>query len=247
MSGLHPEAVRPLLTGRLGQPYLYRESCGSTQELLDPALDEGAVAVCDHQTSGRGRLGRSWAAPAGSALLCSVLLRPPAGRRSAELSLVMGLAVAETVESLGAGMTEIKWPNDVMLAGRKLAGVLAEARADSVVLGVGLNVNQTEEQLPAGPRYPATSLFTHDGVTRERAPILARLLERLEERYEGWRARGLEAMLEEIRARDFLGGRTVRVSGVAGRARGIDRHGRLEIATDDGLKRIESGEVDYAR
>src|SRR5918992_897068 len=87
-----PAAVEPLLRGRFGRPYRYEPSCPSTQLLLDESLPEGAVAVCDEQTAGRGRLGRGWHAPRGTAVLCSTLLRPPPERRAAELSLVAGMA-----------------------------------------------------------------------------------------------------------------------------------------------------------
>ena len=93
---LAPDAVAPFLRGRFGDPYLYAIRCDSTQRALAPDLPEGAVAVCEEQAAGRGRLGRAWLAPSGTSILCSVLLRPPAGRQPAELSLVGGLATAET-------------------------------------------------------------------------------------------------------------------------------------------------------
>ncbi|MET0608003.1 MAG: biotin--[acetyl-CoA-carboxylase] ligase, partial [Gaiellaceae bacterium] len=139
---LTPEAVEPLLRGRFGRPYLYRDTCESTQRLLHASLGEGAVAVCNEQLAGRGRLGRAWHAPPGTAVLCSLLLVPPADRRISELSLVAGLAVAETVEAATTLAAGIKWPNDVLVDGAKVAGVLAEAAEGTVVLGIGLNVNQ---------------------------------------------------------------------------------------------------------
>src|SRR5207245_2850887 len=112
---LAPDAVEPLLSGRLGRPYAYSKGCESTQLALDRSAPEGAVAVCDEQTAGRGRLGRGWHAPAGMAVLCSVLLRPPAERRVAEVSLVAGVAAAEAVEDALGLAAQIKWPNDVMV------------------------------------------------------------------------------------------------------------------------------------
>ena len=94
---LAPEFVEPFLTGRLGTPYVYEASCESTQELFGPDIPEGALAVCDEQTQGRGRLGRSWTAPPRTAILGSVLLRPPAERVVSEISLVAGTAVAEAI------------------------------------------------------------------------------------------------------------------------------------------------------
>jgi BirA family biotin operon repressor/biotin-[acetyl-CoA-carboxylase] ligase len=116
--------VEPLLRGRFGRPYLWSESCASAQDVLRGSdLPEGAVAVTEHQTSGRGREGRPWEDVAGKSLLLSLLLRPPAGMPTHQLALVSGLAVAESVEERrdAAG---IKWPNDVLLEGRKVAGVL---------------------------------------------------------------------------------------------------------------------------
>jgi BirA family biotin operon repressor/biotin-[acetyl-CoA-carboxylase] ligase len=243
---LEPAVVEPLLAGRFGRPYRYEPSCESTQLLLEEA-SEGAVAVCDEQTSGRGRLGRSWQSPPGTAILCSILLRPPAERRMPELSLVGGMAAADAVEQALGLAAQIKWPNDVMVNRRKVAGVLAEARDGAVVLGVGLNVNQTRDELPADQRSPAASLRTIDGVERDRAPILAALLERLEAGYDAWCKGGLDAVYDFLGARDFLRGRRVTVDGTEGYAVGIDRQGRLEIDTDSGRRAVESGEVAYER
>lgn len=240
---LTSEAVEPLLRGRFGRPYLYRDTCESTQRLLDASLGEGAVAVCDEQLAGRGRLGRAWHAPRGTAVLCSLLLVPPAERRISELSLVAGLAVAETVEAATTLAAGIKWPNDVLVDGVKVAGVLAEAADGTVVLGIGLNVNQSREQLPADTRLPAGSLLVADGVRRERAPVLADLLARLEDTYGRWLAEGLDALHGELAARDFLRGRRVIVDGVPGTGIGIDRRGRLEVELAGERRSVESGEV----
>ncbi len=246
---LDAAAVEPLLIGnRFGRPYLYSETCESTQELLEPSLPEGAVAVCEEQTAGKGRLGRAWAAPPGTALLCSILLCPPPERKLAQLSLVGGVATADAVE-LALGLSaQIKWPNDVMVNRRKVAGVLAETRDRCVVLGIGVNVNQTRDQLPETSNAPPASLRTIDGQQRERAPILVTLLERLEHHYGRWVADGLNGVYDDLGARDFLRGRTVSVEGATGVAVGIDREGRLEIDVDGGERRsIESGEVTYER
>ncbi|HEX2045446.1 MAG TPA: biotin--[acetyl-CoA-carboxylase] ligase [Gaiellaceae bacterium] len=244
---LAPGAVEPLLSGRLGRPYVYEESCESTQRLLDSDLPEGAVAVCDVQTGGRGRLGRSWEAPPRTAILCSVLLRPPAGRRTAELSLVGGLAAAEAVERATGLAAQIKWPNDVMLDRRKVAGVLAEGSDDRVALGVGLNVNQRREELPAEATVAPGSLRTVDGVVRDRAPVLADLLAALERHYDLWRTGGLAALYDGLGARDFLRGRRIVVDGERGYALAIDRRGRLEVRIDGERRLVESGEVLFER
>jgi BirA family biotin operon repressor/biotin-[acetyl-CoA-carboxylase] ligase len=247
MDSLAPETVEPLLQGRFGRPYVYRETVESTQQLLrdDPA--EGAAAVADEQTAGRGRLGRSWQAPAGTAILCSLALRPPPDRRIAELSLVGGMAAADAIERALDLAAQIKWPNDVMVNRFKVAGVLAEARNGIVVLGIGINVNQTREQLPLDAATPAGSLRTIDGVVRDRAPLLVHLLERLERSYERWLGGGIDALYDALGARDFLRGRRVSLDGTSGIAVGIDRAGRLEVDVDGERRLVESGEIAYER
>jgi BirA family transcriptional regulator, biotin operon repressor / biotin---[acetyl-CoA-carboxylase] ligase len=222
-----------------GSPLRRVASCESTQLLLGPDDPEGAVAVTDFQTAGRGRLGRGWTAPPGTALLCSVLLRPPSHRRIAQLSLVGGLATAQTVEAALGRPARLKWPNDVLVDGRKVAGVLAEARDGVVVVGVGLNVNQTAAELPAEARIPATSLRSVDGAERDRDTLLVALLERLETAYRAWLDGGLAPLHAEIVSRDALAGLDVSVDGRGARALGIDAEGRLLL--DSGP--VESGEV----
>ena len=233
----------------IGEPRLFAPECESTQLLLLGAdLPEGAVAVTDHQTAGRGRLGRAWVEAPGTAVLCSVLLRPPAERRAAELSLVAAVAVAEAVEGATGLSAQIKWPNDVMLNRRKVAGILAEMRSDVVVVGIGINVNQTREQLPADARTPAGSLRSLTGCEYDRDTDLSSLLSGLERRYAQWRANGLDGVFDDLGSRDFLRGRRVRVGEEVGTALQIDRGGRLEIAFDDGEQRaIDSGEVEFER
>lgn len=241
------DAVEPLLTGRFGRTYRYAESCPSTQELLEDDDPEGAVAVCDEQTAGRGRRGRGWSAPRGSSILFSMLLRPPAGRRLPELSLVGGMATADAVEEALTLSAQIKWPNDVMVNRKKVAGVLAEARAGTVILGIGINVNQDHGDLPDDARVPPASLYTTDGVRRNRAPIVAILIHRLELHYERWHDGGLDAIYDFLGARDFLRGRHVSVDGTSGKAIGIARDGRLEIEVDGAARFVETGEVTYVR
>ena len=177
--------VVPRLRGRLGRPFTFVERTASTQRLLDGA-PEGAVAATDEQTEGRGRLGRTWQAPAGTSLLFSIVLVPPvAPARMPELSLVAGAALAEAIESETGLRATIKHPNDVLVEGRKVAGILAEASEGRVVLGVGVNVSQTAAQLPEGVQTPATSLSL-EGAAVDRVELLAAILERLEAHYDRW-------------------------------------------------------------
>ena len=184
---LSPEAVEPLLRGRFGRPYEHVVSTPSTQLLLLSDAPEGALAAADEQTAGRGRLGRRWLAPAGTSLLCSLQLRPAiASERLPELTGVAARACAEAIAVLTGLEPELKFPNDVLVGGRKVAGVLAEAREERVVLGIGVNVNVPADELPQEVDLPATSLLVETGRELDRAELLAELLERLERRYDAW-------------------------------------------------------------
>lgn len=189
-TSLAPEFVVPRLHGRFGRPYLYVETCPSTQRLFGPEHSEGALAVAEEQTEGRGRLGRNWHSPPGVSVLCSILLEPSVEtQRLPELSLVAGEAAAEAISTVTALGPEIKLPNDILLGGRKVAGILAEARDGRVVLGIGINVNLTEDKLPTDVDLPATSLRVELGREVDRAELLTELLAVLERRYDVWAGR----------------------------------------------------------
>jgi BirA family biotin operon repressor/biotin-[acetyl-CoA-carboxylase] ligase len=187
VDSLAREAVVPLLRGRFGHDYRYLESTPSTQLLLPAEAPEGAVGVAGEQTEGRGRLGRRWLAPPGASLLFSIQLRPPvSGERLPELTGIAALAAAEAIEAVTGLEPELKFPNDLLLRGLKVAGVLAEAREGRVVLGVGINVNIPDELLPQEVDLPATSLLVETGRETGRAELLVELLDRLERRYDAW-------------------------------------------------------------
>jgi BirA family biotin operon repressor/biotin-[acetyl-CoA-carboxylase] ligase len=204
---------------------IHVRECESTQALLDPSLPEWSVATTDHQTGGRGRLGRTWVDEPGTSLLVSILLKP--SRNPEGLTLVAGLAVAEVVERALGRPAQIKWPNDVYVDGSKVSGGLAELRDGAVVLGIGLNVNQTSY----------TSLKTLDGRERDVEPLLDDLLATLRTRYDEWLENGLPH--DEIAARDYLRGKRVTVGDREGTVVGIRADGRLELDT----MVVESGEV----
>jgi BirA family transcriptional regulator, biotin operon repressor / biotin---[acetyl-CoA-carboxylase] ligase len=185
------EAVQPRLRGRFGRDWLYVESTPSTQRLLAVDAREGAVAVAGEQTEGRGRLGRRWEVAAGTSLLLSIQLRPrvdPA--RWPELTVLSSRAVAAAIEAVTGLATELKHPNDVLVGGRKVAGVLAEATEGRVVLGIGINVNVPAGDLPADVRLPATSLLAERGEPVDRVELAVELLDRLERAYDAWNATG---------------------------------------------------------
>ena len=186
---LVPEAVLPRLRGTFGREYHYAATTASTQHMLPDGAGHGAVALAEHQTAGRGRLGRVWEAPAGKAILCSVLLRPePRMPFWPELSLVAGEAVAAALRAETGIDASLRHPNDVVVAGRKLVGVLPEAADGRVVLGIGVNVNQTAEELPLDTPKVPTSLRLELGREFPRAPLLAAILLELERGYDAWTA-----------------------------------------------------------
>jgi biotin-[acetyl-CoA-carboxylase] ligase BirA-like protein len=190
VSELSSSAVLPLLTSRFGKPYRFVEECASTQRLFGKDDPEGATIVTDHQTEGRGRLGRTWEDVPGKSLLMSILLRPEAPMPFwPELSLVAGEAVAAALRTETGIDASLRHPNDVVVAGRKLVGVLPEASPGRVVLGIGVNVNQSAEELPADTAKPPTSLRVELGREVARAPLLAAILRELERGYGDWAAR----------------------------------------------------------
>jgi BirA family biotin operon repressor/biotin-[acetyl-CoA-carboxylase] ligase len=189
VSDLAPEVLEPLLRGRLGRPYRFVPECPSTQRLLADDAIEGATVATNFQTAGRGRLGRSWLAPAGTSILCSVLLRPATPTVLwPELSIVAGDAVARALREETGLATTLGYPNDVLVEGRKLAGLLAEASLGRIVLGIGVNVNQAAGELPNDAPKPPTSLRLELGRELGRAPLLATILAALERGYDAWTA-----------------------------------------------------------
>jgi len=244
VSDLARERIEPLLRGRLGRPYLHESRAGTTQLLVPADAPEGAAATADHQDAGRGRHGRAWVDAPGTALLVSVLLRPPPGAAAAQLSLVSALSVAEAVEARTALAAGLKWPNDVLVEDRKVAGILLDGRGDAVVCGIGVNVNQSADELPRDARAEPASLRTLTGGPHDRGALLVELLVRLEALYDTWRASGLAPLLPELERRDALRGRDVTVGDVTGTAAGLAPDGRLRIVDADGAELlVASGEV----
>lgn len=260
----------PTLPWQIGLPYLYRESCESTNLVLRAAMGEspsfpsGAVAVTDHQASGRGRLGRGWSDQPGKEIMFSVLFRPSLAPGQAHLlSLAAALAVAQTLEALPGlvGRVRIKWPNDVLIDGGKVCGILLEGSMDTdrlhwAVAGIGVNVNSDPEGLEkaiaergdegARDRPRPASVRERLGRPVPRAPLVAALFKALTGRWSDLEAGqpGVDRLLAGLRGLDALAGSTVEVRGgpghpeviVAGEAVGIGAEGQL-------LVRVPSGET----
>jgi BirA family biotin operon repressor/biotin-[acetyl-CoA-carboxylase] ligase len=191
-----------LSTRIVGHRIEWHASLGSTmdavRELADRGAAEGVVVACDEQLAGRGRHGRVWHAPPGTGLLFSTLFRPPTTQVS-EVAMLSALAVSDGVLETTGVQPAIKWPNDWLVDGKKLGGLLVEAYTTGdrsiAIVGVGLNVNQTARQLPADCRRPATSLRLVCGAEIDRRGLLIAILECIEARYIAMR-RGLSPISE---------------------------------------------------
>jgi BirA family biotin operon repressor/biotin-[acetyl-CoA-carboxylase] ligase len=218
--------------------------------------EEGLVVVAEHQTAGRGRLDRAWETPARSSLTFSLLVRPtvPPGDWP-WLPLLTGHTVAKTLRAEGYAVG-VKWPNDVLAGDRKLVGILVERvetpTGPAAVLGVGLNVSLTADELPVPT---ATSLALEPGATPDRTHLLVELLRSLREAYDAWQAGGADGttrLRSSYAAACVTIGRDVRVDlpggrVLTGRATGIDQAGRLVVLTGDGETVVGAGDVVHVR
>jgi BirA family transcriptional regulator, biotin operon repressor / biotin---[acetyl-CoA-carboxylase] ligase len=233
---------------------------GSTNaDLIRRGGPEGQVLVAESQVAGRGRMGRSWVSAAGASLTFSVLLRPvsvPASRRG-WLPLLTGVSVASAVRDVSGVPSVLKWPNDVLVGSRKLAGILAEQSGDAVVIGIGLNVATPADALPVSPAgLPATSLLV-EGASVSREAVLAGILRELGRRYAAFRDDPDPArtgLVAEYRALCATLGRSVRVElpgghVLAGVAEDIDADGRLLVAApgDEPPAPVAAGDVIHVR
>lgn len=213
---------------------------------------DGTVVVAEEQTAGRGRLGRSWASPAGVNLYLSVLLRPELPpQRTIPLTFLAAVAVARALAETCGVQAELKWPNDLLLNGRKVAGLLNEMQAETervnyLVLGIGLNLNMTPDQFPPLLRYPATSVRIASGRSADRLQVLQSLLRWLDRLYDEFLAQGPEPILRAWDERCAFRGKPVQVSGgdqARGVLVGIDADGALLLDTAAGRRRILSGDL----
>jgi BirA family transcriptional regulator, biotin operon repressor / biotin---[acetyl-CoA-carboxylase] ligase len=228
---------------RFGRPRHHHRLVDSTneraRELAGAGAPDGTVVTASEQTAGRGRQGRTWSAPAGKALLCSVLLRP-IDERHRLLPLSVPLAVCEAAESLGAGACQVKWPNDVWFGGRKLAGILIEAKPpDWAVIGIGLNLSIEAEEFPEELRATATSIGSRAGPDEALATVCEALGH--------WVEAPDDEVLAEFERRDALRGREIRWTGAgegSGLAEGVDERGNLLVRVASGeTVAVGSGEV----
>jgi BirA family transcriptional regulator, biotin operon repressor / biotin---[acetyl-CoA-carboxylase] ligase len=229
-----------------GAPHRHFKVTDSTnsraRELVEAGAPGGTVVTAREQTAGRGRIGRVWTAPEGKALLYSAILRP-LGERHLLLPLSVPLAVCAAAEALRPDIEcQVKWPNDVWLEGRKLAGILIEAKPQDgwAVIGIGLNLSIAPDEFPPDLRQPAISLFD----ATAGSPALPTVAKALNRHLDHWAWAEEEAILAEWRRRDGLRGREVAWEDGSGVADGVDDRGNLIVAVaGGGSVSLGAGEV----
>ncbi len=247
-----------LVARRIGSALHVFEAVDSTNDiamaLAGRGAPEGAVIIADSQRRGRGRMGRGWASPTGLGLYLSVILRPPLPpQRAPVLTLLGAVAVVDAIERTSGLAADIKWPNDVIARGRKVAGILGEMGADAsrlshVILGIGINVNQTGADFEEGLRGTATSLRIESGRVGNRAGMARSLCEALDVWYDRFLSDGVASILERFeQCCVTLGRMVVARSGdqeFRGLALELDDAGALVVRdTAGGFHRLLAGEV----
>lgn len=222
--------------------------------LAEGGAEEGVVVIADSQTGGRGRLGRHWESPPGVNLYCSVILRPSMSPAKAfQLTFLSAVAVARTIRAVTPLTPRIKWPNDVLVNGFKVAGLLNEMSSETdtihfLVLGIGVNINMTGDQFPDGLRHPASSLLLEGGIPVNRVGFTRFLLSSLDILYDEYLRSGFAAIGEEWLSLGMPKGVRVRISSggevTEGTFDGIDEDGALLVRGAGGaLRRVLSGDV----
>lgn len=246
----------------MGRNYIYLESVDSTNSYLarmGPAeAVHGTVVAADHQTAGRGRMQNRWHSPAGLNLYFSALLRPdipPA--KIPQLALVAAVALMSALKYNFPGLyPQIKWPNDILVRGRKLAGILCEMRTEAdkvchVIIGAGINVNSRSETYPPELRDTAISLLESTGKVSDREKLIADILMELERYYELWLEQGLSPLIPIIEENSAIRDQEVTVvmqdKETAGIARGLSDAGCLRLQTPEGILQFPAGEVHLIR
>jgi BirA family biotin operon repressor/biotin-[acetyl-CoA-carboxylase] ligase len=237
--------------------HFYQEIGSTNDEAFDLAAagsPEGTVVIADSQTKGKGRLQRVWHSPAGSNIYTSIILRPYLEPQSApQISILAGVAVAEIMDNFCPGMVNLKWPNDILLKGKKVCGILAQmktsaSRVDFIILGIGINININYNQLPQDIKNTATSLSIETGRNISRQELIIGLYENLAKWYKKLIADGFSAVKEKwLSMAPMIGKRVQIMSGdevISGKALGIDEQGSLLLLTAEDRKiKISAGDV----
>jgi BirA family biotin operon repressor/biotin-[acetyl-CoA-carboxylase] ligase len=247
-----------LTTNRLGKKIHYFTELDSTnshaRRLAEQGVQEGEVVIAESQTQGRGRLGRPWVSPPYVNLYLSVILRPKLPPIDApQITLMAAVALAEALAAFIPVFPAIKWPNDILAGGKKLAGVLTESachgeQIDFVILGIGVNINYRVESMPDAIQKRATSMISFTGTNVSRESVVRRLIQDLDRCYGELEEMGFQTVAPRWEARFELRGKKVRVEMtdriIIGTARGIDRDGALLVEDGRGeVQRVVAGDV----
>jgi len=257
--------IEPLLTTHdIGREIHHFSDLDSTNEEAKRQADEGAfhgeTVIAEHQSAGRGRRGRSWVSPPELNIYLSVILRPSCPPASApEITFVAGVAIAESLRNAFNLPVDLKWPNDIVVDGKKVAGILTELateenRVKYVILGLGLNVNMEREDFPEPLRAQATSLREELGQKVDRPLLCAALLSGLEPWIDRWEEEGFAPVREMWETLSSTLSQPVRVllgegeQSFDGLAVGIDEHGALLVQRENGVvQKVHAGEVVHLR
>ncbi len=252
------EIQADLNTRCIGREVVWYEQTDSTNlrayDLGEQGRADGTVVLADSQSAGKGRMGRRWESPAVVNLYTSVLLRPAILPRYApQLTFVSAAAVALAVQEISGLDPQVKWPNDILLGGKKVAGLLNEMSAETegihfVILGIGVNLNMTADQFPDDLRYPATSLLIEKGQAVSRLAFARCLYRHLDELYHQYLAEGFAPIRQQWESFWNLNGRRVEVDyydrKVQGQVTGLDPDGALLLRLDDGCEeKVLAGDV----
>jgi BirA family biotin operon repressor/biotin-[acetyl-CoA-carboxylase] ligase len=252
------EIAASLTTIRIGSEIICFRETDSTNALAFKLAEEGAVegtvVIADAQRRGKGRIGREWESPPGVNLYCSIILRPPIPPVAAfQITFLSAIAVARSVSRCALLEPSIKWPNDILVNGGKVAGLLNEMSAETekvnfIVLGIGVNLNMRRDQFPQNLRHPASSLLLEGGVEINRTGFIRDLLMNLDALYDGYLRDGYAPIRDEWLAMSRMAGRRVRVTdynrSTEGMVRGIDDNGALILeCAGGGMERVLTGDV----
>lgn len=225
------------------------------EQYAKEGVPEGALVIAEKQTHGKGRRGRSWFSPAGEGVYMSIILRPPISPNEApKLTLIASVATAETLLCLTSSRITIKWPNDVLINEKKVAGILTEISAEidkihHVIVGIGVNVNTPEESFPSDIKDRATSIFVETGEHISRVKVVQTFLERFEKRYEQFKSNGFQSVMLRWKQLTDMIGKNISVglidnTSFTGEVVNIDEDGFLLLKDNEGtLHKVVSGDV----
>ncbi|QHZ47402.1 bifunctional biotin--[acetyl-CoA-carboxylase] synthetase/biotin operon repressor [Bacillus sp. NSP9.1] len=249
-----------LKTEKMGQTIYFQDVVASTQkiahELANNGAAEGTIVVADKQTEGRGRMARGWHSPKGNGVWMSIILRPEIPvQKTPQLTLLAAVALVQAIEEATGISAEIKWPNDILIGGKKAVGILTELQAEadqvhSVIVGTGINVNQLRDDFPEELQETATSLRLSGGKKVDRAALIQTILLTFEKRYRDYLTHGFQPikLLWESYALSLHRELTARtLNGTFhGKALGIDDEGVLLLETSEGIQKIYSADIEIS-